>query len=347
MNTINGNAFRLFGLSIIALAYWFVLLGCNELNNRQNTELIPLKIGITSTYQGEAATYVAKDKGFFEKHGLQVTLKPNPSGRASLRDLFEGEVQIAHVAETPIVYTIVDSSYFSGLKIPPFQIFADMVYSNKIQKIVANRDSGINEPVDIVGKKVALAQGTQLDFFFDSFLLEHQISKEEVDMVNLNPTEQLEAMKNGEIDVAVSWEPYATHIQNDLGESANVLETELIYSTLWLSVTVDSFAESNPDVLVAYLKSIKDAQEYIRENPDYAQQLLSEQTGVPLEVVRSLWDEIDYELSLSERMLTLLEDQARWMIRNNVADTTIQNVQQFVNFNPMETVYPRGITVVK
>lgn len=332
---------------LIALAVFFFCAGCSELNRGNTENLKPVNIGITSTYQGEAATYVALDRGIFEDHGLEVTLRKNPSGKTSLRNLYEGEVQIAHVAETPLVYSLLDTSYFPGLSIPPFQIFADKIYSNKIQKVIANRSAGIHEPVDIVGKKIGLVKGTQLDFFFDSFLLEHQISKEEIEMVDLNPTEQVEAIKNGEIDVAVSWEPYATYIQHELGNNAAFLDTDLTYSTLWLSVTLKSFAEANQDILIAYLESLKDAQEYIRQNPDYARQLVSEQTGVPLAVVESLWNEIDYELSLSERMLTLLEDQARWMIRTNVADTTIRNIQQYVHFEPMQKVHPKGITIVR
>lgn len=321
--------------------------GCAQTNTDEEQELIPVKIGITSTYQGEAATYVAFERGFFRDNGLDVTLKSNPSGKISLRDLFDGTVQIAHVSETPVLYSLLDTTYYPGLDVPPFEIFADMVYSNKIQKIIARKDHGITDPLDIVGKKIALLKGTQLDYFFDSFLLEHQISKDEFDVVNMNLSEQLEAIKNGKIDVAVLWEPYAAFAENELGENAVNLETDLTYSTLWLSTTLDSYAESHPEVLKSYLKSIKTAQEYITDHPEYTQEILSQRTEVPLDVVKSLWTEIDFELSLSERMLTLLEDQGRWMIRNKLANKSIDDMQQFVNFSPMQEVHPRGITVVR
>ncbi|WP_234571232.1 ABC transporter substrate-binding protein [Rhodohalobacter sp. 614A] len=332
---------------LLSVFFWLILTGCAQPNVDNTQELTPLQIGITSTYQGEAATYVALDRGFFQKNGLDVTLKSNPSGKVSLKDLFDGTVQIAHVAETEVLYSLLDTSYYSGESAPSFQIFADMVYSNKIQKIIARKDHGISEPVDMVGKKVALLEGTQLDYFLDSFLLEHQISNDEFETINMDPKEQVEAIKNGEIDVAVLWEPYASFAQNELGENATYLKTDLTYSTLWLSTTHASYAESHPEVLRSYLRSIKAAQDYIKRNPDYTQELLAQRTGTPVEVVKSLWSEIDFELSLSERMLTLLEDQGRWMIRNNYADRTIEDMQQFVNFRPMQDVHPRGITVVR
>lgn len=331
----------------LVILFCILIAGCNQSNSEQDTNLQKVTIGITSSYQGEATTYVAKERGYFEANGLDVTLKANASGKQSLFDLFDGIVQIAHVAETPVVYSIMDTSYYPGSSIPSFQIFADKVYSNKIQRIIARKDSGITEAEDIVGKRVALYHGTQLDYFFDSFLLEHQIFKSELEIVDMSPKQQLEAIQNGEIDVTVTWEPYATYIQKELGDNAVLIDTDLTYSTLWLSTALDSYAEEHPEVLVAYLKSLKQAQEYIKSNPIYAQELLAEKTRVPRDVVKSLWTEMDYELSLSERMLTLLEEQTRWMIRNKIADTTIQSMEQFINFSPLEEVNPDGITVVR
>ncbi|MDZ7718826.1 MAG: ABC transporter substrate-binding protein [Balneolaceae bacterium] len=324
-----------------------LLVACNNSNSGQNKGLEKVTIGITSTYQGEAAAYVAKDLGYFKQNGLDVTLKANASGKNSLQDLIDGTVQIAHVAETPFIYSIMDTNYIDGSSLPSFQIFADKIYSHKIQKIIARKDRGINEAEDIVGKKVAIYKGTQLDYFFDSFLLEHQILNDEVETVNMTPENQLEAIKNGNIDISVTWEPYSSYIQKELGDNAKYLDTDLTYSTLWLSVALDSYAESHPEILTAYLKSIKTAQDYILENPEYTQELLAQKIDVPLGVVKSLWTEIDFKLSLSERMLTLLEEQARWMIRNDLADTTIQSMERFINFGPMEEVHPSGITIVR
>lgn len=336
-----------FFTGFLIVGFCLMLFGCGESNSGQSANLHEVKIGITSTYQGEAATYVAKERGYFEDNGLDVTLKANSSGKQSLFDLFDGVVQIAHVAETPVVYSIMDTSYYPAGPTPSFQIFADKIYSHKIQRIIARKDRGITEAEDIVGKKVAVFPGTQLDYFFDSFLLEHQIFTNELEIVDMSPQQQLEAIQNGDIDVSVTWEPYATFIQKQLGDNAVSLDTDLTYSTLWLSATLDSYAEANPDVLIAYLNSIKDAQDYIRENPEYAKNLLAEKTNVPVDVIESLWTEMDYELSLSERMLTLLEEQGRWMIRNSVADTSIQSMQQIINFGPLEEVNPGGITVVR
>ncbi len=332
----------LYGCALSALTF------CNkQKQNRPADQLKEVTVGITTSFLGEAATFTAKEKGFFRDQGLNITFKNNPSGEVSIKDLFRGDIDIAHVAETPVVYSLVDTSYYKETEVPPFQIFADMIYSHEIQKIIARRDHGIERPRDIAEKKVGILRGTQLDYFLDSFLLEYQIPQKSLSLVNLDPKNQVEAITQGNIDVSVTWEPYATYIQQQLKTNSIELDTKLTYSTLWMAATLDSYAEAHPEILVAYLNAINQAQNYLKAHPEESQKLLASKTGVPISVVKSTWDEITYELSISERLITLLEDQARWMKLNDIADTTEYNFKNLINTMPMQKVYPKGITIIE
>lgn len=323
-----------------------VIGGCRQEDSTSNN-LTDVRVGITKSFLGEAATYVAQEQGYFEGNGLNVHFEQNTSGSRSIRELFKEKVDIAHVAETPVVYSLIDSSYYDGKQVPSFQIFADMIYADEIQHIVGRKEAGIDSPEDITEKTVGIYQGTQLDYFLDSFLLEYQIPKSSLTLVDMTPAEQVKAIANGKIDVAVTWEPYATYIKQKLGNQATLLDTKLTYSTLWLAVTLDRYADANPEILQNYLKAIHRAQTYIKKNPQSTQRLLAKKTGVLIEAVRASWEEIDYTLSLSERMVTLLDDQSRWMKRNNIADSSSFDFRSLINFEPMRTVYPKGINVIQ
>jgi ABC-type nitrate/sulfonate/bicarbonate transport system substrate-binding protein len=331
---------------LIILILLLIVGGCQNQDDtsRAHTEV---RVGITKSFLGEGATFVAQEQGYFKDYGLNVQFEENTSGSKSIRELFQGTVDIAHVAETPVVYSLVDSSYYKGKQVPSFQIFADMIYADEIQHIVGRKEADIESPEDIAGKKVGVYQDTQLDYFLDSFLLEYQVPKRSLTLLDITPVEQLTAITNGEIDVAVTWEPYATYIKQKLEAKAVFLDTKLTYSTLWLAVTLDSYGNKNSEVLINYLKAIRKAQTYIEENPRSAQELLAKRTGVPIEAVRATWENLDFELSLSERMITLLDDQSRWMARNNLADTSGFDFRSLINFEPMRTVYPEGVTVIQ
>ncbi|WP_445664721.1 ABC transporter substrate-binding protein [Fodinibius sp. AD559] len=331
---------------VTVLLLLFIIGGCQKQDNTTKT-LTDVRIGINKSFLGETATFVAREQGFFKKHGLDVSFKNNNSGRQSIRDLLREKVDIAHVAETPVVYALFDTSYIEGANRSSFQIFGDMIYTNEIQHIIARKDHGIKNPNDLENKKIGIYQGTQLEYFLDSFLLEQKISVDNLEVVNMEPSSQVKAILDGDIDVSVTWEPYATYIQQQLGDRAVKLEPELTYSTLWLAVALDGFAEKKPDVLVSYLQAIREAQAYIKDHPKNVQQLLAQETGVPIEVIEPIWGEIDYQLSLSERMLTLLEDQMRWIKRKNNVAVNNFDFTRIINFEPMRNVYPNGITVIQ
>jgi ABC-type nitrate/sulfonate/bicarbonate transport system substrate-binding protein len=322
----------------------FYLCSCNAADNQQ--ELIPVTIGITS-FIGEAASFVAVEKGFFRENGLDVTLQVNNAGSESIRQLYAGDVDIAHIAETPILYSRLQSGYYTGERKGELQIVANMILANSIQKAVARRDVGIETPGDIRGKRVALARGTQLEYLLDSFLLEHQISISEIDTLNMHIVDKVEAIKKGKIDVAFLWEPFATQVLFQLGDNAVVLPTNLTYSTLWLINVLDSYSSKNPEVIKAYLKSLLQAQQYIRENPAWAIALLAEKTSTEFDVMYNVFDQIDYELNLSERMLHLLKEQQRWMLKIGIVDQDGFDIFEMINVEYMEEVYPQGISLIR
>ena len=329
----------LFFISVV-----FLFHGCSTTEDEQ--ELIPVKVGITS-YIGEAASFVAVEKGFFRKNGLDVTLQVNNAGSESIRQLYAGDVDIAHIAETPILYSKLQSDYYTGERKGKLQIVANMILANRIQKAVGRRDAGIETPGDIRGKRVALVRETQLEYLLDSFLLEHQISISEIDTLNMHIVDKVEAIKIGDIDVAFLWEPFATQVLFNLDDNAVVLPTNLTYSTLWLINVLDSYSSKNPEVIKAYLRSLLQAQQYIRENPTQAIELLAEKTSTEFDVIYNVIDQIDYELNLSERMLHLLKEQQRWMLKTGIADQDGVDIFELINFEFMEEVYPQGISLIR
>lgn len=222
-----------------------------------------------------------------------------------------------------------------------------MIFVNNIQKIVARTQSGIHKPEDLKNKKVGLYNGTTSEFFLDNFLLEHNIDKSSIELVNIDVTNQLHAFREGEVDVVVTWEPHASKILAEMGERAKKLNTMIDHSTLWLAVTSQSYATRNSGTIKAYLQALKQAQSYIKKHPDETKKLLADKTDVSNEIIKNLWPSIEYELSLGERMLILLEDQHRWLRYKGYfeRDREPLNLKETIYFKAMEDIYPRGITI--
>lgn len=316
--------------------------------NSEVTEQQPVKLTVGVTpFIGEVASYVAQEKGYFTEQGLEVTIRSNMAGMESFKKLLDGDIDIAHIAETPFLVAIASPDQFGIERGNEPHILTNLIHSTQIQKVVAHSDLGLEKPYDLSGLRVGVKLESKSEYHLDSFFLEYQADSDDIEIVNLTPTEQEEAFRNREIDVMVTWEPHTSRILNELGSDAEELETSLSYSTLWLAVTLENTYREKPDAVKAYLRALREAQLYMRNQPGEVVEILAGQLDINRDIIESLADRIDYELSLSERMLALLNGQHRWLVQRDEAPDSTINIEEMIIFEPMEEIFPEGITLIQ
>lgn len=330
---------------ILLLILVMIVISCTS-NDQSEPELIALNVGITP-FLGELSSYVAQDQGFFTDEGLDVTLIENRAGIESIHQLFAGEVDVAHASETVLLYALLDSNYYRGPRLGQPEIIASMMLTHRIQKIVARKDHGITNPRDLQNKRIAIAKGSQSDYHLDSFLLEFNMSERDVETIHIPAPQQLDSLRAGTVDAMAVWEPHAMQALQELGDNAVELQGRLITSALWLALSLDTFSSQHPEVLAAYLKALDKAKEYIRENPEYAQELLAAKIDTPRELIKSVWLELDYIVSLGEHMITTINNQKVWFHQKGLANTGAPNTRELINYTPMELALPENIRVIQ
>src|ERR1044071_4408260 len=62
-----------------------------------------------------AAVYVAAEKGYFKKEGLDVEVLELTTGKEGLSNLFSGKIEMAVAAETPLVHSSIAGDRFTIL----------------------------------------------------------------------------------------------------------------------------------------------------------------------------------------------------------------------------------------
>jgi ABC-type nitrate/sulfonate/bicarbonate transport system substrate-binding protein len=190
-----------------------------------------------------AAIWVAESKGYFEREGLEVTIKEFESGRASFRAMLDGEgIDISTVAPTPIM--------FSSFKRNDFAIFATFVYSYDDVKVIARNDKGIATAADLKGKKVGTPAGTTGQFFLNAFLTDNGIPAKEVEVIDISPPELPGALANNQVDAIVIWEPHGYNAQKLLGpDKAKRLPSSDVYKETFNFMVMKEYADAHPEVL--------------------------------------------------------------------------------------------------
>lgn len=310
---------------------------CSDLPENKVTTLTKVRVASVPAIV-EAPTHIAYQNGYFKQQGLDVELTINPDGKTSLEQLLSGEIDIATVTGTPVVY--------SSLKGNDFSIFGNIDHS-RIHFVVARKDRGINSIADLRGRKVTVMFGTSGQFFMDSLLAINNMSAADMEIVNLNGPAQVKAFEAGEVDAVFCWIPFPLQALVTLGDRAALLPSDSVRPCSWVIVTTKDFARNHPEIPQKFLRGLITAQDFIQQNRAQASQIYSKVSGVQNKIISDLFATMDFDLSLEHGLLLDLEDQARWVIDNGYVEVrTVPNYLNYIDTKPMQAVRPEATTII-
>ena len=246
---------------IVALA--FTAVGAVGLASNGMAADTPVTIGI-SGWTGFGPLTLAKEEGFFKKHGLDVTLKKVPQASRPLA-IASGSLQCAATTvETWIVWNA------SGVKTK--QIF-QLDKSYGADGIVAR--NGIKTVADLKGKNVAAsAPGTSPYFLLAWVLNKNGMSTQDVHVVNLEPDAAAQAFLAGQNDAAVTYEPYLSSVR-DKPDQGHILTTTLDYPMVLDTVgCTPDFLKAHPDAAKGLAEGYFDALDMIKKDPQQSYKVM-------------------------------------------------------------------------
>lgn len=287
----------------------------------------------------EAPSHVAYKNGYFEAEGLDLTMEINPDGKTSLDHLMDDQVDIAAVMSTPVIYKSFERD--------DFYIISQIGRTELIHSAVARRDSGISSAEDLRGKRVAVMFGTSGHFFMDTWLLYQGLKPSDMEVINLNGPDSVEAIKKGEIDAMFCWFPFPKIAEAELGDNAFVFSNDNVVTGSWLVIAKKEYVHQNPEVLERFLRAIYRAESFIREDTDAALKIYTDVAGLDEEIAATIFDQMVFSLSLEQSLLLDLEDQARWIIDYGYTDQVdIPNYLDYVYPDALLAVNPEAVRII-
>jgi len=325
----------LFG-TLFAIA---LLAGCQSGPERSASSARKQVTIAVSPLLGSTAIYVADEKGYFRQEGLDATLQRHASGQMSLQAVLSGKADFAAVAETPIAYAAVEGK--------PLAVVATIAEIDRAALIVARKDRGISQGVDLKGKKVGVAPGTSGDFFLHIYLMTSYIDPKQVSTVNL-PSEQIvNALLSGKVDAVSTWSPLTMALQEKLGGNAVLLDEPGLYTLTWNLVVTRDLARRDPDSIVRVLRAIVRANRFIAERPGEAQAITARNIGTEVADVAKEWADCKPTASLDQSLILDLEDQARWIVKREAVGIEVPNFLDFIDTTGLRVVVPDAVQIVE
>ncbi len=282
--------------------------------------------------------WVAENEGYFADNGLDVETKEYLSGKAAVADLIDGKVDIATITEFGFMSKSFDEKDIRILS---------SITAATINSLIARKDKGIEEISDLKGKRIAVASGTEAEFFLATFLIFNDISINDVAIVYLEPRDIVQSVSDGEVDAAMTWEPYVYKTRTNLGENAIVWPGQSGQDSYWLFVSKEDFITRNPGMVKRSLKALLQAEEFVKRNKDGSKGILVSH-DLDAQFVDDIWQKLDYTISLSQALLTAMEDGARWRIKSRLTDKKeVPNYLDFIYIDALEEVNPEAVTIIR
>ena len=223
-----------------------------------------------SSWIGYAPLYLADQKGFFDAHGADVDVEYFESKTDSKSALASGKIQG--------MSTTVDTHVMSEASGMDLSIVLALDTSDGGDGVSAKSD--IPDIKSLAGHTVALDTSGGASYFWFQYLLKQEgMTLDDVQVVNMSSGDAGAAFVAGEVDAAVTWEPWLSKAKET--ENGSVL----VDSSSTPGVIVDAlamdkeFAEQYPDTVKAIVSGWYDALAYMESNPDDAYKIMMEYTG--------------------------------------------------------------------
>ena len=113
-------------------------------------------------------------------------------------------------------------------------------------------------------------------------------------------------------------------------------------------LTKEDWLDKNPAASERFMKSILEAEDYIKDNSEEAKEFATDRFDYESDYMDYSWPKQEFVVILEQAMLIAFEDQARWKIKNKLTDKTeVPNYLDHICLNALEEVKPEAVTIIR
>ena len=229
----------------------------------------PIKIAYGSPWIGWGPLYIAKEKGYFNDEGIEVEI-----AFIEWETPQEGFEVLAAKEIDGRLSTLDESTLFWRAE-APFAAVLAVDASSGGDGVLVRKDRDIGSVTGLKGREVGLELNTPSHFLLSYLLQENGMSEADVTIVNMSPEDAATAVVAGDVDAAVTWNPYLSSAADD--PSVDLLLTSKDTPGLIADVLLmrKEMVVSNPETCQGLVRAWNKAVEYQEANPDEAAAIMA------------------------------------------------------------------------
>jgi NitT/TauT family transport system substrate-binding protein len=269
----------------------------------------PAKVRIgTQPWIGYGPWWIAKEKGMFDKYGIQAELVDFVEDKEVNAAFASGDMEAANLA----THTAI-KLFSAGVDLK-LALLEDV--STQADAILAG--DGINSIADLKGKKVAYEEGTTSDLLLNYALSQNGLTIKDITPVPMPASDAGTALLTGNVPAAVTYEPYISEVIKQNSSLKMIYKAEekpgLISDVLVLN---GKWAAANPETAKSLLKVWDEALAFYNQDKTSGQSIIAKAVGSAPEDLQTAFDGVKF-YSLADNQAALTGDFT----------TTIQSVAE-------------------
>jgi ABC-type nitrate/sulfonate/bicarbonate transport system substrate-binding protein len=279
--------------------------------------------------------------GYFKREGVDVSIQQFNSGAEMGPALIAGSLKLIITGDIPGIPIMAAGAPVKAL-CPISDITGD-------QAIVAQ--ASIKTPDDLLGKKVALFKGSTASLLIARYIAEHKLDADRIDLIHMDPLQQITALVSGGIDAFVGWEP---HIWNAVKRApgAHVLArgnqpTQLVRVFNLLLVRKD-YLDANGDVVRKVLKGFVEAQKMMESGKadNQAAGYIRDKEGIdlPLDALESMMKQRNFTMRIDKDFIDAQTTNTQFLFEMGKIKQK-PDVLSWIDSKPLREVEPSYVRI--
>jgi NitT/TauT family transport system substrate-binding protein len=216
-------------------------------------------------YQGPNSGFmVAKDKGFYDEAGLNVTMGPG-KGSGSTAQLIASKTSHFGFADGFVVGAGVDK----GMEL----VMVAAIYRRNPTAAIVLKESGIKTPKDLEGRKIGIAPGGTQFQQWPAFVKGCNLDGSKITVINVDPAGTVPALVAGRVDAVAS---YAQGAVPGIEIRSKKEATPFMYADCGVTAVSNgiivhkNLLKEDPEAIRAFVKATLQGFLYAQKNPDEA-----------------------------------------------------------------------------
>jgi NitT/TauT family transport system substrate-binding protein len=257
---------------IFIMSLIFVFSGCVK---QEAVQKEPIKIGL-NIWPGYAYAFIAREKGFFKQHNVEVEL--------ILKESVTEATELYRYNEVDGLFTVMPDVVMLCSEGIPSKLIYVTDYSNKGDVIVGRPE--FDSLAELRGKTVGFeGVNTFSHMFVLEALTEAGIKESEVRFKNLSARHVLTALEKREIDAGHTWEPVITHslekgykVLVEAGQVAHIITDVLVFNP--------QVIEARPGDIKSIIRALAKARNFVFTNKEEALKIMAKAEIMDIDEMR-------------------------------------------------------------